>query len=92
MLLAALPTESDFVTFRILMDLKSQVSFSEEEIKDFDIKQNGGQVTWDAKKAKNKKFEFGEKAKDIIKSALKKLDETKKINEQNASLYEKFMT
>ena len=91
MLLAALPVEGNYLTFKILMELKATVSFNEEEIKEFDIKETGGRITWDPKKVKDKKFDFGMKANEIIGNALKKLDEAGKINEQNASLYEKFM-
>lgn len=38
-----------------------------------------------------KEFDIGEKATDIIKDALKELDENKKLGSQHMSLYEKFV-
>ena len=86
-----LPQEGDYITFGIIKGLRTELSFSEKEIKDFEIKQDGKSITWDSKKERVKKVEVGEKAQSIISEALKKLNDEKKINEQNVSLYERFV-
>jgi hypothetical protein len=88
-LLGILPTEGSYITFKLLTNLKSELSFSEVELKEFDIKESDGRIFWT--KSEDKEIEIGDKAKEIIKEALKKLDEAGKINEGNASLYERFM-
>jgi hypothetical protein len=88
-LLQVLPTEGSYITFQILISLKKSLSFTEKEIKEFNINEKEGRVTW--KKSEDKEIEVGEKATDIIKTALEKLDKEGKINEQNITLYEKFI-
>jgi flagellar hook assembly protein FlgD len=93
-LMGLLPQESSFVTFKILGDLKKELSFSEKELKDFKIEQkefNGKtQVFWDTKKEKDKDVTIGEQAIIIVLASLKKVDEEGKVNDGNISLFEKF--
>ena len=86
-----LPTESDYITYKVLTDLRDNLGFSEKEIKDFEIRTEGTQIIWDSKKAKVKEVEVGAEGTKIITKALKELDEKGKINAQNALLYEKFV-
>lgn len=90
-LMGILPQESNYVTHKIVTNLKMELSFSEKEIKDYKIVEKDGKMFWDDKLEKPKDVEFGEKAKEIITEELKKLDEQKKINDLNASLYERFV-
>ena len=83
-----LPTEGSYITFKILSDLKARLAFNEKEIKDFKIEEKDGRVTW--KKSVEKEIEVGEKAEELIKGALKKLDEAGKVNDQNVMLFEKW--
>jgi hypothetical protein len=88
-LLGLLPAESSYVTFKLILDLKGSLGFNEKDIKEFGIMEKDGRITW--KNSAEKDIEVGEKAKEIIHDALKKLDEQGKINEQNITLFEKFM-
>jgi hypothetical protein len=90
-LLGIMPSEANYVTHKIVTNLKSDLSFSEQELKDYKIVENEGRVTWDDKKEKPKEIQIGEKAQDIIIDAFKKLDKEGKINEHNVKLYEKFV-
>lgn len=90
-LLSVLPQEGNFITLKVLRKLKEVLSFSEEEIKQYNFVQNEDKVTWDDKAEQSKEIEIGEKAIDIIKEALKKLDEQKKLRDEHFSIYEKFM-
>lgn len=90
-LLSILPTETNYITYKILNDFKSELSFSEKELKDFEIKEIDGRITWNNMKEKSKKITVGEKVNEIICASLKKLDETGKINDENVTLYEKFI-
>jgi hypothetical protein len=92
---SVLPPEGDYVTIKIIRDLKAELGFSEEEIKKFNITQEGTKIFWDMKSAEGKeglkKINIGPKALDIIVKSLKDLNAQKKINEQNADLYELFV-
>lgn len=86
-----LPQEGNYVTFKIIKDLRNELGFSEAELKDFGIKQDGNSVVWNAARAKDKEVEIGDAARQVIVDALKKLDSENKINEENVGLYEKFI-
>ncbi len=90
-----LPRESNYVTFRILSDLKKDLSFSEKEMKDLKMEQKfkedgTGQVFWDTKREKEKDIQIGEQALIIIRVALQKVDKEEKVNDGNITLFDKF--
>jgi hypothetical protein len=88
-LMGILPAEGSYMTFKILAELKLKLAFSEDELKEFGIEEKDGKIFW--QKSEDKEVEIGEKAKDVIKTSLKKLDDLGRINEQNVSLYERFI-
>ena len=87
-----LPAEGNFVTMKVIRDLRSALSFSEEEIADFEIKENGDRVTWDKTKEEPKDVDIGGKATEIIVSTLERMDREKKLAAAHLPLYEKFMS
>ena len=95
-LLGVLPPEGNFVTLRIVRDLGKNLSFSEEEIKDYSIKigfDNGTSTAkWNVEKGNvAKEIEIGEMATQIIVDQLKKLDKEKKLKPNMFTIYEKFV-
>lgn len=89
--LQILPPQGNFVTLKIVRDLQSVLSPSEEEHKKFEIKHIGPQFTWNDKGLEEKEIDIGEKAIDIIVEALKQLDKDKKLTNSHLSIYEKFI-
>ena len=91
-----LPAEGNRVTYKILHDLKSDISFTPEEIKEFEMKVEmvEGKVNfqWNAAKVVVKEIEISDPAEKIIVEVLTKLEKEKKINDQNVSLYDKFIS
>jgi len=90
-LLSVLPQEGSFITLKVVRKLREDLSFNEEEIKQYNFVQGEGTVTWDDNAEQTKEIEIGEKATDIIVDALKKLDEQKQLKLEHCSLYEKFV-
>ncbi len=90
-LMNILPQETSYVNYKILTSLRAELSFSEQEIKDYKIKEVEGKVYWDDKMEKPKEVLIGEKAHEIISDALKELDKHKKITMLTAPLYERFV-
>ena len=88
-LMQVLPKESSYSTFKILMSLKSALSFTEEEYKEFGMSEENNMIHW--RKSEEKEVEIGERALDIIKEAFRELDKNKKISDAIFPLYEKFM-
>uniref|UniRef100_A0A6M3XX02 Uncharacterized protein n=1 Tax=viral metagenome TaxID=1070528 RepID=A0A6M3XX02_9ZZZZ len=93
--MALLPAEGSFATLKIVRELQMELAPTEEEYKLAGLKDDlltGGinaELGWD--KVEDKEIVFGDIAKAIIVSALKKLDEAEKLTQQHFSLYEKFV-
>jgi len=90
-LLSILPAEGNFVTLKVVRKLKDNLSFSEEEIKQYKFVQGEGTVTWDNSVEQDKMTEIGTQAKIIIQDALKKLDGENKLREEHYTIFEKFV-
>jgi len=95
-LLNILPLEGNVVTLKIIRDLQSNLSFSEEEMKRFkmkNIRRPDGSTfaVWDADSDETKEFEIGDVANNIIVERLKFLEGQKKLRMEMLTLYEKFV-
>lgn len=91
--LGILPAEGSFVSLKIVRKLREDLSFSEEEIKALNMREEDGNIKWDRalEDPSGKEIAIGEKATDLIVEALKKLDREQKLTDQHYSLYEKFI-
>lgn len=90
-LLNILPKEGDFTTWKIIHKLREDLSFSEDEHKSLEFKNEGGNVQWKQDGDVPKEIPIGEKASDLIAEVLKKLDKEKRLQEQHYTLYERFV-
>uniref|UniRef100_A0A6M3KQS2 Uncharacterized protein n=1 Tax=viral metagenome TaxID=1070528 RepID=A0A6M3KQS2_9ZZZZ len=92
-LLAILPKEGNFITLKVVRQLREALSFTEEEIKVLNFVQDveKEKVTWNQAADKPIEIKIGEKATEIVVEALKKLDKEQKLTEQHFGLYEKFV-
>ena len=86
-----IPKEGTYVTYGIIKQMKTELSFTEKEIKDCKITQTGDRITWDDKKDKLVEIEIPETISSMVVLALEKLDKDGKLNDNNISLYEKFI-
>ena len=85
-----LPAEGTFVTLKLLRVLKEDLSFTEEENKKLEFKQNGDSLQW-KEDGKQVDVKIGDTMNEIIIKVLKDLDEKAKLTDQHFSLYEKFI-
>lgn len=90
-LLGILPMESDFSTLKIVRNLQSDLSFSEEEVKATNLVLKDNTYSWKDENDPQKDVQIGEKATDIIVAELKKLNIQKKLPMMMIDLYEKFI-
>lgn len=92
-IMSILPIEGSYATLRILQNLKLSLSFTEEEIKEWQIvpDMERQRTTWNDKVLGEADIPIGEKATDIIVEALAKLNRDKKLPMQAMSVYEKFI-
>jgi len=91
LLLGLLPREGNFVILKIVRDLQNKLSLTEEEHKEFEIKQTENQIYWNEKGNQPKPIEIGDKAKEIIKDCILELDKQKKLKQDHMELYQKFV-
>ena len=90
-LLSLLPTQGDFVTLRVVRELREALSFSDEEHKRLQFKWvDDGRVTWEASADEGEEFDFGWKQMQIINETLEKADTEKRLKMDELSVYEKF--
>jgi len=95
LIMQILPAESDFVTLKLVKELKDNLSFNDKEIKKYNIKtinneQGRGQITWDSKALnKTEDIKIVRAEREIIIEQLEKLDKEKKANIHHVELYDK---
>jgi hypothetical protein len=96
-LLNILPPEGNIITLRVVRELQGKLSFTEEELKEWKIKnrvQPDGRalITWDSDFTnKTKDIKIGEVANGIIVEQLKMLESQKRLRLEMLDLYEKFV-
>lgn len=89
MILNVLPKETDFISQKIIMDLKSAIGFSQHELDESNIKVlENGNISWD--KNIEKEIKVTKRAAEIIINGLKELDKNKKVIPELISVFEKF--
>ena len=90
-LLNLLPTQGDFVTLRVVRELREALSFSDEEHERLQFKWvDDGRVTWETSADAGEEFDFGWKQMQIINETLEKADTEKRLKLDELSVYEKF--
>jgi len=96
LILNVLPAEDNITTLRLVRKLKENIGFTDEELKVLDFKQvdaPGGKknTVWNSDIVDARDFNISEKAYEIIKNALKKLNDANKLTEQHLPLWDKFV-
>ena len=90
--LRLLPEQGSFATLNIVANMRKSLAPTEEEFKEFEIRQEGDQIFWNPiLGAEEREIKIGEKATDIIVDALKKLDKEQVLGNQHLSIYMKFI-
>ena len=90
-LLGLVPDNGDFLTLKIVRNLKGDLSFSETEMNDLSMKQTGERVIWNTKIPLEKEIEMGPKMVSIIIDKLDELEKGKKLSLDQLPLYERFV-
>lgn len=91
-LLGLLPQEGNFATLKLMRKLRESLSLTDQEIKEYDFKQEGDRLSWKPELAhKEKAIDFEDFALELIKTELRKLNDSKKLEDKHFSLYEKFI-
>ena len=83
--LDTLPKVGNILTMRIKQQLINEVGFKADEIKNFEIRQEGDQIKWKSD-AESVDIEIGDEAKKLLIDAL---DKSENLNENYISLYDR---
>lgn len=91
-LLDILPKEGNIITLKVMRELRESLSFSEEEIKQYDLRvTDKGMVSVRTDMLLSvKDIQMGDKAKEIIQDTLKKLNSQNRLKEDHINLWDKF--
>jgi hypothetical protein len=89
-LLGILPEKGNILTLKIVQSLHADLSFSEKELKDWEITATEDRIQWN-QKAKEKEIEVGDTAKEVVATTLKSLDEKDELAVPDIALWDKFV-
>ena len=92
-LLAILPAESGLATIRIINDMRLALAPTEAEFGDLQMEQIDTNLRWNVEAeeaAGPRSFEIGAKGQEIIRDALKALDDEKKLTANHLDLCDTF--
>jgi hypothetical protein len=89
-LLGILPEKGNLLTIKIVSELRDNLSFSEKELKDWNIKTKENAIRW-SDKAEKKEVRFGEQATEIVVKALKDMDEKEELIQADIALWDYFL-
>lgn len=92
MLLEVLPKEGDSLTLKIVRKLRETLSFTEEELREYEMRQEGGQIMWNDKGAAYEKdVHMGREAFNIVCETLMKRKEKGDFSEEHMDVYRRFL-
>lgn len=83
--------EGNLATLRVVRDLQGELSFSEEEHKELNFRQEGTKVHWDPSNVSLKEVSIGPAAMDAALFMFKKLDEMQTLTLEYLPLYERLL-
>ena len=91
LVLGVLPNENNYVTLKVLDELRMNLSYTEKELEKWEIvvDKESNMVNW--KENGEADIPIGEKATGIIVDQLRKLDKQDKLTLSLMSVYEKFI-
>jgi len=90
-LLQILPPEGNFVTLKIVRDLAHNLSLSEKEIADWEVRIDATEVHWNPEANVEKEINIGPQATKIIVDALQRLNAESRLRPEHLDTYEKFI-
>lgn len=98
LIMGLIPEKSDYRTLKDSIDLKKELSFNEEELRKYDIKDvvlpdGKRQVSFNIEVAAGyeKEIKLKKYIADYLVNKLKEIDKSKELSEQLVTLYEKIV-
>lgn len=89
--LGLMPKEGSIVTLKMIRTLVEKLGLSAEQMKEFEVVEDGDMVRWNRKGQELIEFELVDAEVELIKKQLKKMDAENKLQQQMVPVYEKFV-
>ncbi|MDD4026992.1 MAG: RNA-binding protein [Candidatus Shapirobacteria bacterium] len=80
------PQEGGILTQLTVKDIAKKIEFSQEEIKDIELKQNGQMLRWNPKKEIEIDVEFSSAEMNFLKERVESLDKEQKVTQDMVDL------
>ena len=84
-----IPKSGNRMAFKIIYDFIGELSFSDQDYKDFGIIEEDNKIRWT--NSIDKEIEIGDKILEIIQNVLKELDKAEKLDNDLYFLHERFV-
>lgn len=84
------PMQGSFAALRLLREFKENLSFSEEEHKEIELRPVDDKMRWNPDKAEDKEVEVGDVVRGMIVRRFKKLSEQDALIEAHLFIADKF--
>jgi len=84
-----LPAEGDILTLRIRAKMIDKIGLTAEEFKEYEVVQANGNVKWRNDLPQEKEIDLDPAEIGLLKDALKKKNDDKKLTPEMVGLYEK---
>lgn len=75
------PEKGNIIQQILVADISKKVSLTQDEIKEFELKQEGTVLKWNEEKAKDIEVEFTEAELNLLKEQIKELDSKGEITQ-----------
>jgi len=90
LIFSVLPKEGTLLTMKTLKGLKDKITFSEDEVKEYEIRIEENSYRWNPEKDVEVDFDITDGESELVTAGLKELDSQEKLMEQHLSLFELF--
>jgi len=78
------------ITLRVVRDMAALIGFSDDEVREYELRQNGNSYIWKSDAA-DKEIEIGETGRKILAAEFEKLGTSEEMTLQLLPLAEKFI-
>lgn len=92
-LMQILPQQGNAKTLKLVKEFHGFLGLSDEELKDFEVKQDAktGRINWNVEKEKDKEVEINKKINDLIVKSFERMNNEEKLPMEYLEVYEKFI-
>jgi hypothetical protein len=80
------PKEGGILQQLLIRDIAKKIEFTQDEIKEIELKQSGNQITWNPEKDIEKEINFSESEINFLKDQVTLLDNEKKVTQDMLDL------